>query len=54
VINFLDSYDYQDKSYALIVNEFFVYLLDQVEILNSSFVQTAIDRSKKALDFLEE
>lgn len=54
VINFLDSYDYQDKSYALIVNEFFVYLLDQVGILNSSFVQTAIDRSKKALDFLEE
>lgn len=54
VIKFLDSYDYQDKSYAVIIHNFFQYLLNQIDASNSTFVQTAIDRSKNALNYLEE
>lgn len=51
VINFLKSYDYEDKKYSIIITDFFQYLSNNVGHDNQSFAETAKNRSAKALDF---
>lgn len=51
VIAFLEAYDFSDKKYSQIVADFFAYLLESVDEDNRSLVETAKNRSAKALSF---
>lgn len=54
VIAFLWQYDYNIQSYHTIVKNFFEYLLDNIDDDNYSYVETALNRAKKATQFIEE
>ena len=54
VIDFLSGYSASNKDYDIIVRDSFVYLHDSVDGSNKSYIETALDRANKAIDYAEE
>jgi hypothetical protein len=54
VIDFLSDYSASNKSYDIIVRDSFVYLHDSVDGSNKSYIETALNRANKAIDYAEE
>jgi hypothetical protein len=53
-VYFFDENSYEDTDYSLIVRDFFAYLLNVVDTDNNSYVETALNRANKALEYLLE
>jgi len=51
VIDFLDTNYKEEDEYFDIAKKFFEYLLDHIDEENKSYVQTALNRANKALEF---
>jgi hypothetical protein len=54
VIEFLKGHDLKEFSYSSLVHSFFLHIKDIVSEENKSFVETAITRAQKAVDYEEE
>lgn len=52
VVDFLAANGYGETDYALIVRDFFSFLVDEIDGRDSSYAKTALGRSEKALEYM--
>ena len=54
VIDFLTGYSASNKDYDVIVRDSFAYLHGSVDGSNKSYIETALSRANKAIEYAEE